>query len=159
LSTDPDADRLGAMIPDKEGKSFRYLNGNTIAALLTHFKLTKLAEEGLMPRRPIVVKTLVTTRLVSRIAHHFQAQLVDNLLVGFKYIAEVLRQLEQSGRYEDVEGGPEDFVLGCEESHGILVTDKIRDKDAAGASLLLAELALDCKRRREPIQIYLEKIE
>ncbi|MBI3408082.1 MAG: phospho-sugar mutase [Planctomycetes bacterium] len=157
LSTDPDADRIGALVKDEDG--YRYLNGNTIAALLTHFKLAKLAEEGRMPRRPIVVKTLVTTGLITRIAHHFQAQTVDNLLVGFKYIAEVLWQLEQSGRYEDVEGGPEDFVLGCEESHGILVTDKIRDKDAAGGCLLLAELALDCKRKGQTVVHYLEKIE
>src|SRR5262249_4302632 len=82
------------------------------------------------PPSPIVIKSLVTTALVTRIARHFGAQVVDNLLVGFKYVADVLWQLEQAGAYEDVQGTPEDFVFGCEESHGVLVTPAIRDKDA-----------------------------
>jgi phosphoglucomutase/phosphomannomutase len=146
LSTDPDADRLGAMIPDRQG-GWRYVNGNEIAALLTYFKLNKLALAGDLPRSAIVIKTEVTTGQVARIARHFKAQLVDNLLVGFKYIADVLWHLEKDGAYEDVRGTPEDFVIACEESHGILVTPKIRDKDAAGAALLLSELALDQKRK------------
>src|SRR5205085_4498403 len=83
---------------------------------------------------------------------------VENLLVGFKYVADVLWQLEQSGAYEDVRGTPEDFVIGCEESHGILVTPQIRDKDAAGAAVLLAELALDQKRRGRTVLDYLEAL-
>ncbi len=159
LATDPDADRIGGMIPEKGGRTFRFLDGNTLAALLTHFKLAKLSEAGHMPRNPIVVKTLVSTGLIARIARHFQAQLVENLLVGFKYIAEVLAQLEQRGQYEDVRGTPEDFIIGAEESHGILLTSKIRDKDAAGAALLLAELALDQKRQGLSVVAYLEGIE
>jgi phosphoglucomutase len=112
-----------------------------------------------MPDRPIVCKSLVTTGLVSRIAHHFGAQIVDDLLVGFKYIAEVLWQLEQHGAYEEVQGSPQDFVLGCEESHGVLLTAQIRDKDAAGAALLLAELALDQKRQGGSVLAYLNKVE
>ncbi len=158
LSTDPDADRLGALAADGTG-GFRFLNGHQIAALLTHFKLAKLTENGMMPRQPIVVKTLVTTTMVSRIARHFKAQLVDNLLVGFKYIAEVLYQLEQHGAYEEIEGSPDDFVIGCEESHGMLVTPHIRDKDAGGSALLLAELALDCKRRGQSVLAYLRSLE
>jgi phosphoglucomutase/phosphomannomutase len=154
LSTDPDADRIGAMSPDKGG--WRYLTGNEICAVLTHFKLAKLKEQGRLPPSPIVVKTEVTSSLVTRIARHFKAQIVDNLLVGFKYIAEVLWQLEQNGVYEDVRGTPEDFVIGVEESHGILVTPHIRDKDAAGAALLLAELALDQKRKGRTVADYLE---
>ena len=145
LATDPDADRLGALAPDAEGK-FHFLNGNQIAALLTHFKLAKLTENGMMPRHPIVAKSVVTTNLVTRIARHFKAQVVDNLLVGFKYIAELLWQLEQNGAYEEIEGTPDDYVFGCEESHGYLVTPHMRDKDSGGAALLLAEMALDCKR-------------
>src|SRR5439155_14892427 len=133
-----------------------FLNGNGIAAVLTHFKLEKLAEQGRMPDSPIVVKTLVTTGLVTRIARHFKAQVVENLLVGFKYIADVLWQLEQQGAYEDVRGTPEDFVIGCEESHGILVTPQIRDKDAGGAALLMAELALEQKRQGRTVLDYLD---
>ena len=63
----------------------------------------------MMPRQPIVVKTLVTSNLVTRIARHFKAQVVDNLLVGFKYIAEVLHQLEEDGAYEEIEGSADDL--------------------------------------------------
>jgi phosphoglucomutase len=146
LATDPDADRLGAMVPDRQG-GYRYVNGNEIAALLTYFKLNKLSLAGDLPRAAMVIKTEVTTGQVTRIARHFKAQVVDNLLVGFKYIADVLWHLEEDGAYEEVRGTPDDFVIACEESHGILVTPKIRDKDAAGAALLLAELALDQKRK------------
>ena len=111
LSTDPDADRLGGMVPQKP-ESWRFLNGNEIAALLTHFKLSKLKEQGRLPASPIVIKTGVTTSLVTRIARHFRAQVVEDLLVGFKYIADVLWHLEQNGSFEDVRGTPEDFVIG-----------------------------------------------
>jgi phosphoglucomutase/phosphomannomutase len=146
------------MAPDETGV-FHCLTGNQIAALLTHFKLTKLAESGMMPRHPIVVKTLVTSKMVTRIARHFKAQIVENLLVGFKYIAEVLYQLEQTGAYEDVEGSPDDYVIGGEESHGILVTPHIRDKDTGGAVLLMAELALDRKRNGSNVIAYLRSLE
>jgi phosphoglucomutase/phosphomannomutase len=157
LATDPDADRLGAMVPDREG-GWRFVTGNELAALLVHFKLNKLVQKGQMPASPIVITTEVTTRLITRIARHFKAQVVDNLLVGFKYMADVLWHLEQEGAYEDVRGTPEDMVLACEESHGILVTPKIRDKDAAGAALLMAELALDQKRRGKTVLDYLEAL-
>jgi phosphoglucomutase/phosphomannomutase len=166
LSTDPDADRLGAMIPftspepvaGGQAPDYRFVNGNEIAALLTHFKLAKLSQEGRLPSSPIVIKTEVTSGLVTRIARHFKAQVVENLLVGFKYIADVLWQLEQTGAYEDVRGTPEDLVIACEESHGILLTPRIRDKDAAGAALLLAELALDQKRQGRTVLDYLEAL-
>jgi phosphoglucomutase/phosphomannomutase len=160
LATDPDADRLGAMVPGTSTGDgpWRFLTGNQIAALLTHFKLSRLAESGLLPGSPIVVKTDVTTSLITRIARRFGAQVVDNLLVGFKYIGDVLWQLEQHGGYEDVRGTPDDFVIGCEESHGILVTQRIRDKDAAAAALLMAELTLDQKRRGRDVVKYLDHI-
>jgi phosphoglucomutase/phosphomannomutase len=183
LATDPDADRLGCMIPNVlpspgiPGESrqvlpspgtpgqgpgvravWRYVTGNEIAALLTHFKLTQLTQHGRMPPSPIVIKTEVTSGLVSRIARHFKTQVVENLLVGFKYIAEVLKQLEESGSYEEVRGTPEDMVIACEESHGILVTPHLRDKDAGAAALLLAELALDLKRHNQTFLSYLNQI-
>jgi phosphoglucomutase/phosphomannomutase len=157
LATDPDADRLGAMVPDKNGE-WHVVNGNQMAALLTHFKLNKLSQQGRMPRSPIVICTEVTTSQVTRIARHFKAQIIDDLLVGFKYIADVLWHLEQEGAYDDVTGTPADFVLAVEESHGVLVTPHIRDKDAAGAALLMAELALDQKWRRQTVVDYLERL-
>src|SRR5262249_50162396 len=157
LSTDPDADRLGAMTKARDG-GWRLLNGNEIVALVTHFKLAQIAQQGRMPSSPIVVKTEVTTGLVSRIARKFGCQVVEDLLVGFKYIGDVIHHLEKEGRYGDVAGTPDDFLLGCEESHGILVSPHIRDKDAAGGALLLAELALYQKRRGLTVLEYLEQL-
>src|SRR5205085_281870 len=142
---------------DKE-TGWRFVTGNELAAILTHFKLNKLIQQGRLPRSPIVITTEVTTSLITRIARHFKAQVVENLLVGFKYIADVLWHLEKGGEFEDVRGTPEDFVIGCEESHGILITPQIRDKDAGGAALLMAELALDQKRQGKNVIDYLETL-
>jgi len=104
------------------------------------------------------VTTEVTTSMVGRIARSFNAQVVDNLLVGFKYIAEVLWQLESTGGYEDVTGTPADFVLGCEESHGLQTTAELRDKDAGGAAVLLAEMALEQQRQGRTVPEYLDAL-
>lgn len=157
LSTDPDADRLGAMAPDRNGV-WRFINGNEIAALITHFKLRKIKEQGRLPSSPLVTTTLVTTGQISRIAHGFEVQVVDNLLVGFKYVADLLLQLEQTGAYEEVAATPNDFLIATEESHGILLTAQIRDKDAGGAALLLAELTLDQKRQKKTVIDYIDEL-
>jgi phosphoglucomutase len=157
LATDPDADRLGVMVPDKNGQ-WHIVNGNQMAALLTHFKLNKLTQQGRLPSSPIVIRTEVTTSMVTRIARHFKAQIIDDLLVGFKYIADALWHLEQEGVCGDATGTSADFVLAVEESHGVLVTPHIRDKDAAGAALLMAELALDQKRRQQTVVDYLDRL-
>jgi phosphoglucomutase/phosphomannomutase len=157
LATDPDADRLGALAPDRENV-WHNVTGNQMAALLTHFKLSKLAQQGRLPPSPLVVRTVVTTSLVTRIARHFGAQVIDGLLVGFKYVADVLAHLEQSGSYQDVTGSPNDLIIAVEESHGVLVTPHIRDKDAAGGALLMAELALDQKRKNQTVLDYLARL-
>ena len=143
--------------PDGKG-TFRFITGNEIAALLTHFKLAQLQRGGSLPASPIVITTEVTTGLITRIGRHFGAQVVDDLLVGFKYLADVLWQLEATGQYGDVRGTPSDFVIATEESHGILATAGIRDKDAAAAALLLAELALDQKRQGRTLVDYLDDL-
>jgi phosphoglucomutase len=161
LATDPDADRIGMLVPGRDTGTmdgFRFITGNEIASLVTHFKLAKLKEQGRLPRSPVVITTEVTTSLITRISRHFKAQVVNNLLVGFKYMADVLWHLEQSGAYEDVRATPEDFVVASEESHGILLTAQIRDKDAGAAALVLAELALDQKRRGRTTLDYLEDL-
>jgi phosphoglucomutase len=149
VSTDPDADRLGGLActsPDGRG-DYRFLTGQELASLLTHFKLSQLARSGSLPDSPIVITTEVTTGQITRVGRHFGAQVVNDLLVGFKYHADVLAQLEATGQYGDVRGTPADFVIATEESHGILTTEAIRDKDSACAALLLAEAALFEKRR------------
>jgi phosphoglucomutase len=160
IATDPDADRIGGLVArDKDGGGeYRFLTGNEICALVTHFKLTQLQKTGRMPASPVVVTTEVTTSMVGRIARSFNAQVVDNLLVGFKYIAEVIWQLESEGRYEDVTGTPADFVLGCEESHGLQTTAEVRDKDAGGASVVLAEMALEQRRQGRTVPEYLDAL-
>jgi phosphoglucomutase/phosphomannomutase len=140
LATDPDADRIGAAVPDGRG-AFRFLTGNEIGALVVHEVLRERRRRGTLPARPIVIKTEVTSDLVARVARAFGAQVIDDLLVGFKYVAAALDDLEHRGRHRDVVGGVADFVAGVEESHGVLLTAEIRDKDAAGPALVLAQLA------------------
>ena len=134
MACDPDADRIGLCC--KDGDTYRFFTGNEIAALVTEFRL----RHGNFAH-PYVMKTEVTTDLVTRIARRWNAQVVPHLLVGFKYIGDGLRQIEQTGKFAGVEGTLDDFVVGVEESHGVLVTPHLRDKDAAGAALSLAEYA------------------
>ena len=149
LATDPDADRIGAMAADGRG-GFRYISGNEICAV-TWFKLDQLSRQGRMPESPVVITTVVTTSLLTRIAPQNGAQVVNNLLVGIKHMAEVLRQLEETGAFEDVRARPEDLIIATEESHGILAMPQLRDKDAGAASLLFAELTLDRKRHGQTV--------
>ncbi|MGL4421307.1 MAG: phospho-sugar mutase [Gemmataceae bacterium] len=160
IATDPDADRFGGKantLADGTG-DYRYLNGNELAAMLTHFKLARLSSAGRLPPSPIVICTEVTTGQITRIGQHFNAQVVNDLLVGFKYHADVVWQLEQNGAYGDVTGTPEDFIIATEESHGVMATPHLRDKDSACPTLMLAELALHEKRQGRSIVDYLEDL-
>jgi phosphoglucomutase len=160
IATDPDADRVGAVASQslEGGGDFRFLSGQEICALVTHYKLNQLTKKGELPHSPVVITTEVTTSMVGRIARSFNTQIVENLLVGFKYIADVIWHLESSGSYEDVQGTPADFVLGAEESHGLQTTPEVRDKDAGGAAVLLAEMALEQKRQGRTVPQYLEAL-
>ncbi len=135
FGTDPDADRIGCEV--RHGSGWVHLSGNDLGALVVHGQL----QRDWQGRTPLVVTTEVTSTLVSRVAAAGGARVVDDLLVGFKYVAEVLRSLEEEGRYGDLAATDLVFVAGIEESHGVLVTDVMRDKDAAGAALVLADLA------------------
>jgi phosphoglucomutase/phosphomannomutase len=155
MACDPDADRIGVCARASDGR-YRFFSGNEIAALVVHYKLAKLAELGRLPRRPLVVKTEVTTELVAAIARKFGASIVGDLLVGFKYHGHVLERIERG----DYPGGftLADFIVGVEESHGVLVTPEIRDKDAAGAAILLAELASSLLSEGRTLGDYLDRI-
>jgi phosphoglucomutase len=157
LACDPDADRIGACSP-AGGSEYRFINGNEIAVILTHYKLDSLRRLSRLPPHPLVIKTEVTTNLLRPIAEEFGATLVGDLLVGFKYHAHVLNEIERTGHYKDFRGTLDDFVLATEESHGILVTPKLRDKDAAGAALLLAELASQLRDSQRTLVDYLDDI-
>ena len=155
LSTDPDADRLGVFARDSHGQ-WRYLNGNQIASILAYY-LVLDAELG-PRRRGLIVKTLVTTRMMSRIAEMAGCALVPDLLVGFKYIAHVLLSLERESRYDSVSASPADLVLAGEESHGILLSPDIRDKDASGGALILCELVAQLRARNRYLPEYLDAL-
>ena len=160
IATDPDADRLGGLASTSPGGGapFRFLTGQELAALLTWFKLNRLAASSDLPPSPVVVTTEVTTGQITRIGRSFGAQVVNDLLVGFKYHADVLWKLESEGRYGDVTGTPADFVIATEESHGVLAVAELRDKDSACAALLLAELALFLKRQGRTIPDLLDDL-
>ncbi|MDA1314952.1 MAG: phospho-sugar mutase [Acidobacteria bacterium] len=153
LATDPDADRIGGAVPWKGGYTF--LNGNEFAAIVTRYRLESLKRAGRLPARPVILKTQVTTELMSRVGDAFGASVIGDLLVGFKYVGDIIDHFEREGRFGTVEAGPEDFIVAAEESHGLLVTPDVRDKDAAGAAVVLAELAADLKETGGTIYGYL----
>jgi len=160
ISTDPDADRVGVLTNTRhDGKGdFRFITGNEIAALVTHFKVSQLARSGSLPTSPLVVTTEVTTGQITRIARAFGVQVIADLLVGFKYHADVVAQLEATGQYGDIRASVADFVIATEESHGVMATAGLRDKDSACAALLLAEAALFEKRQGRTLVEYLDDL-
>ncbi len=131
MGTDPDADRLGIAVPEGEGR-YRLINGNQLGSLLADYVFHSRKEQEKLPEQPAFVKTIVTTELQRLIAESYGASTYD-VLTGFKYIAEKIKEFEKTG---------ETYVFGGEESYGYLVTDKIRDKDAVSAAFITAEMAL-----------------
>ena len=131
LATDPDCDRVGIAV--KDGEDFVLMTGNEVGAMFTEYLLSSLKEQNKLPQNPIVVKTIVTTPLVETIASAYDAETAD-LLTGFKYIGELITNLEKTNEEER-------FVVGMEESYGYLRGTHARDKDAVVASLLIGEMA------------------
>ncbi|MFN8627505.1 MAG: phospho-sugar mutase [Candidatus Binatia bacterium] len=156
LVTDPDADRLGVSAPHPGG--WRLLSGNEIAIVLAADSIETHRERGTLPPRAFMVKTAVTTELLTRITEAHGVQIVGNLLVGFKYVGQVLDAISERGRFADVEASPDDFLLAAEESNGVLVSPALRDKDAAGGALLLAELCARLRQRRQTLGAYLDDV-
>lgn len=153
LATDPDADRLGGAARD--GNEYQFLTGNEFAAILTRYRLESLEAAGRLPAKPLAIKTEVTTDLMRKLVESKGGVVIGNLLVGFKYIAAALRSLESTGRFRDFEGTVDDFVVAAEESHGFMLTPAVRDKDAAGAAVVLAELASELRGRGLTVYDYL----
>ena len=137
LGTDPDCDRVGAVVKDRSGE-YVVLNGNQTGAILAEYLLESLTARGAMPSDPVVIKTIVTSELGAVVARHYGAD-VMNTLTGFKYIGEKMTEFERTGARS--------FVFGYEESYGYLAGTYARDKDAVVASLLVAEAALYYKRQ------------
>jgi phosphoglucomutase len=162
IGTDPDADRMGVAVRDKDGRMV-LLTGNQIGSLMEWYRLKTCFELGWLTNanrsRALVVKTFVTTGLQKAIADGFGVGLVDTL-TGFKYIAAKLRKYENAipaGKKGDYRALSEEetrhlrleysrfFVFGGEESYGYLGSDSVRDKDANGATLMFAEVAAYAK--------------
>ncbi|HWP69047.1 MAG TPA: phospho-sugar mutase [Rectinemataceae bacterium] len=131
MATDPDADRLGIAVPDKNG-NFVLVTGNQLGALHLDYILSSLSELGRMPPRPVCIKSIVTTDFQAAIAKKYNVECRE-CLTGFKWIAEIMRQLEQEGK---------DFVYGTEESYGHLIETEVRDKDGISAAAITAEMTL-----------------
>lgn len=132
LATDPDCDRVGIAVPDKSGKLV-LMSGNEVGAMLLNYILSQKKEKGMLSPNSIAVKSFVSTDLAEVIAKKYNCKF-KNLLTGFKYIGELITELESEGRADD-------FVMGFEESYGYLAGTHARDKDAVVASMLICEMA------------------
>lgn len=132
LATDPDCDRVGIAVPNDSGKLV-LMSGNEVGAMLLNYILSQKKEKGLLSDNSIAVKSFVSTDLAEVIAKKYNCKF-KNLLTGFKYIGELVTNLEAEGRASD-------FVMGFEESYGYLAGTHARDKDAVVASMLICEMA------------------
>lgn len=135
LATDPDCDRVGIAV-HHEGDYF-LLTGNEVGVLLLDFICQMRIKQGTMPKRPVAVKTVVTTAMTNAVADSYGVEVID-VLTGFKFIGEQIKALED--RQEE-----ERFIFGFEESYGYLSKGYVRDKDAVNASLLISEMAAHYK--------------
>ncbi|WP_336514031.1 phospho-sugar mutase [Pollutibacter soli] len=129
LGTDPDADRVGIGVKDDKG-NWILMNGNQTAVLAFNYLIEARKVKGLAKPNDMVIKTIVTTDMIDEIAKQNQISCY-NVLTGFKWIAELIREKE----------GQENYVIGGEESYGLMVGDKLRDKDAISAVAFLCEMA------------------
>lgn len=134
IGTDPDCDRVGIVVRDNNGE-YVVLNGNQTGALIVNYLFSKMDEDGTIPEKSVIIKTIVTSELGAAIAEHYGAEVV-NTLTGFKFIGEKIHE------YEDFGSVVKNFVIGYEESYGYLVGTHARDKDAVVSSLLVSEAAL-----------------
>ncbi|MBI4185467.1 phospho-sugar mutase [Candidatus Berkelbacteria bacterium] len=138
LTTDPDADRIAAIVPEPTAESgYQIIGGNTLAVLVTFYVLSTLKERGQLPVNGFLVKTLVTTPMLDAIAADFGMKMYGDTLVGIKYIAQTVREHQDEGK--------EQFLVGGEESYGMMKGTYCREKDAAVTGLMLAEYASNLK--------------
>lgn len=129
LGTDPDSDRVGIAVKDKKG-NWVLLNGNETAVLTFNYMIEARKAKGIAEANDMVVKTIVTTELIDEIARQNNIACY-NVLTGFKWIAELIKAKE----------GKENYIIGGEESYGLMIGDKVRDKDAVSAVAIICEMA------------------
>ncbi|MDE5937017.1 MAG: phospho-sugar mutase, partial [Ruminococcus sp.] len=131
LATDPDCDRVGIAVPDRDG--YALFSGNEVGAMLLEYIASQRIEKGTMPENPVAVKTIVTTDIVNSIGKEYGVEIID-VLTGFKFIGEQIGILESKGEENR-------YIFGFEESYGYLSGGYVRDKDAVNASMLICEMA------------------
>jgi len=139
LATDPDADRVGVAVKNHKGE-FQLLNGNQIGSLLVHYVLSSKKESKHLHPSDYIVKTIVTSDLITQIANYFQVTSYETL-TGFKFIGEMITRIGDQGKY----------LVGGEESYGFLVGDLVRDKDAANSCAFLAEMTAYYKNQGQSL--------
>lgn len=147
LNTDPDADRIGIMV--KHNNEYLPINGNEIGVILTEYVIQK--NKNIHIENKTIVKTTVTSNLIKVICEKNKVNIIGDLLIGFKYIANQVNKFEKQGMVDS-------FLLGCEESHGYLAGSYARDKDAVTAGIWLSELASELKKENKTLIDYLDKI-
>ncbi len=148
IATDPDADRVGIAVLDNG--EYHLMSGNEVGCMLTDYLLSRRKAHGTLPDHPVIVKTIVTTELVSAIAKDYGAEVV-NLLTGFKYIGEYITEAEKKGEKDR-------YVLGFEESYGYLNGTHVREKDAVNAAMMIAEMAAFEKTQGKTLFAYMQEL-
>ncbi|MDW7658874.1 MAG: phospho-sugar mutase [Bacillota bacterium] len=137
IATDPDADRTGLCVRTRDG-SYTVLSGNQIGLLLTDYILSTHRDRQTMPEKPFVVTTIVSTKLMRRVAAHYGVTLYE-CLTGFKFIGEIIKEKDECSDMH--------FLFGFEESYGYLAGTDVRDKDGVVTSMLIAEMAAVARDR------------
>jgi len=148
IGTDPDCDRMGAVVKDASGEYF-VLTGNQSGAIMVDYLLSSLKERGTLPSNGVVIKTIVTSEMGAAVAAHYGVATL-NTLTGFKYIGEKMTQFESTGESK--------FLFGYEESYGYLAGDYARDKDAVIASMLICEAAAYYKNQGKTLYEVLQEL-
>ncbi|MGE4284165.1 MAG: phospho-sugar mutase [Clostridia bacterium] len=138
IGTDPDCDRVGIIVRNQEGE-YVTLSGNQVGVLLTEYILSQKKRKGTLSSKALVIKTIVTTEMARAVAENYNVEIID-VLTGFKFIGEKIKEFEENGNNKE-------YVFGFEESYGYLAGTYARDKDAVVASMLIAEMAAWYKSR------------
>ena len=148
IANDPDSDRLGVAV--KDNGEFVQLSGNEVGVLLCDYTLACRKKNGTLPNNPVVVKTIVTTKMIDDIASDYGADVV-NVLTGFKYIGDAINKLQDKSEQDR-------YVFGFEESCGYLKGTYVRDKDGVVAAMLIAECAAYCKKQGKNLRDRLREL-
>ena len=148
IGTDPDSDRVGIIVRDSDGEYVNF-TGNQTGALLTDYILSQYMEKKTMPKNPVVIKTVVTTEMIRAITAYYGVEMME-VLTGFKFIGEKIKEFEADNSHS--------FVFGFEESYGYLSGTYARDKDAVVASMLIVEMAAWYKKQGMTLYDAMQKL-